>query len=392
MRAADVSIVTPTARTLLGRARAGLAIAAIVVAASLALLVLPQASYDDRVLGADNRGPEGSRALVSVLEDHGVDVEVLDDAAAVVDRADEATTVVVAFPSRMSLEIADAIAGLDSPVVYIGTEQLYGDAIPGLRADILFDEESGAPVGASCDAPAARAARTLPASTYGVGPDARGLVDSHWDLCFPQGTDVDGLAMYGYAQSTGAGPSRAVIADSAIVRNRSILDEGSAALALHAIGGTDRVIWYVADFSDSLSEAADVDAPWTIPLLVLGSAGLILIGAARGRRLGRLVPEELPAHVPAAETLIGKARLLRRAKARGRAADSLRASCAERLARSLGVAPSADANALAGALARAGVEPSRAHALLWGPAPTTDRDLVALIHDLDDLEKEIRHD
>ena len=96
--------------------------------------------------------------------------------------------------------------------------------------------------------------------------------------------------------------------------------------------------------------------------------------------------------VPAAETLIGKARLLRTQRAYGHAASALRSACASRIASSLGVSTSADRNALTQAFTLRGLPPTRYEALLWSPPPVNEAALVQLANDLDAFEKEIRHD
>lgn len=74
------------------------------------------------------------------------------------------------------------------------------------------------------------------------------------------------------------------------------------------------------------------------------------------------------------------------------AATALRSATASRIASTLGVAYSADREALVRAIEARGLPPSRYETLLWGPPPTSEADLVRLANDLDTLEKEIRHD
>jgi hypothetical protein len=106
-------------------------------------------------------------------------------------------------------------------------------------------------------------------------------------------------------------------------------------------------------------------------------AGLLL-ALARGRRLGPPVPEPLPVRVRGAETALGRARLYRRAKARGPALESMRFTIRGRFLRELGLPTSASRNALLNALAdRTGEDPAGLAAILYGPAPETDAELHA---------------
>ena len=178
------------------------------------------------------------------------------------------------------------------------------------------------------------------------------------------------------------------------MRNRAILDEGNAALALNAIGRTDKVAWYVVTSDDSMSKEDPVltESPYLAPAFLMVIGAVLLASLARGKRLGPLTPERLPVEVPAAETLIGKARLMRSQRSYAHAATALRSATASRIASTLGVAYSADREALVRAIEARGLPPSRYETLLWGPPPTSEADLVRLANDLDTLEKEIRHD
>ena len=130
---------------------------------------------------------------------------------------------------------------------------------------------------------------------------------------------------------------------------------------------------------------------WT--LLQLAIAALAL-AYWRSRRLGRLVNENLPVRVRAAETVEGHANLYRRASAHGRAAGLLRSAAARRIAVLLGL-PAGPAGRAPGTLvaplaARLGRPPEQVQAILAGDAPMTEAELVELTDQLDRLEQEVR--
>src|SRR5262249_36563896 len=114
------------------------------------------------------------------------------------------------------------------------------------------------------------------------------------------------------------------------------------------------------------------------------------VGCARGwraRGLGGLVREPLPVVVRAAETQEGRARLYRRARARGRAAATLRTACLRRLATRLDVPPEATPEIVAGLVATGtGTDPVLVHELLLGSAPADGAARVRLADRLDALE------
>ena len=81
---------------------------------------------------------------------------------------------------------------------------------------------------------------------------------------------------------------------------------------------------------------------------------------------------------------------MRSQRAYEHAATALRSASASRIATAVGVAHTADRETLTRAIEQRGLLTSRSTALLWGPPPTSEKELVRLAHDLDALEKEIR--
>jgi hypothetical protein len=131
---------------------------------------------------------------------------------------------------------------------------------------------------------------------------------------------------------------------------------------------------------------------WWMLLQLLIAA--VALAYWRSRRLGRLVSENLPVKVRAAETVEGHANLYRRASAHGRAAGLLRSAAARRIAPLLGL-PAGPAGrkpeSLVQAVAeRLGRPPEQVHAVLAGEVPMTEAELVRLTDQLDRLEQEVR--
>ena len=350
MKSRQVSIVTPTARERFSTARPMLLLIAITVIALLGSVFLSQMGYNSEPVGIRNRHGDGARALAQVLGNHGVSVrEVNADQAATVD---DDTTLVVIFPSRMSDSVAKAIETRTN-VVYVGLEEQYDSSSPylgGLRA--RRDWESPRVVTAGCQSEAATRAASLTSSAYTITGSAQG-----WVLCFSTTNDV-----YGYAEKIEDGRFRA------------------------------KVAWYSPTEKDTLGHGQDLstEAPFLAPAFLLTIGACLIAAVARGRRLGPLTPENLPIEVPASETVIGKARLMRSQRAYEHAATALRSASASRIATAVGVAHTADRETLTRAIEQRGLLTSRSTALLWGPPPTSEKELVRLAHDLDALEKEIR--
>lgn len=382
MKARQVAAVTPTTRERLSAARPGLILVAFTIIVLFAVALLPQADFNDSPVGIRNKGPNGARAFAQVLRSHGIRVREVSASQAV--SVDEDTTLVVVFPSRMKHTLAKRIE-TRANVVYVGLEEEFASGSPYMdKLESVRDWGSPHRASPGCSSQAAARAQALHTSRYMITGDTPG-----WQLCF----SADGSS-YAYAERSEPGRFRALIPDSARLRNRGITDGGNAALAINAIARTPKVAWYSPKESDDLTdggESAD-RSPYIAPAFLMVVGAGLLAAVAYGRRMGPLTSERLPVEVPAAETLIGRARLMRSQRAYAHAAKALRSATASRIATALGVAHTADRQTLTRAIEQRGLPASRSTALLWGPPPSSEAALVRLANDLASLEKEIRHD
>lgn len=132
----------------------------------------------------------------------------------------------------------------------------------------------------------------------------------------------------------------------------------------------------------------DAFPPWFWVLLIQLALAVLLLALWRARRLGPPVSEPLPVTVRAAETVYGRGRLYRRAKARGPTADVLRAAARERIAQLL--APPPGVSLVDATAAATGQDREQVEGLLDGPTPESDDDLRRLQSDLDALVEAVR--
>jgi hypothetical protein len=132
----------------------------------------------------------------------------------------------------------------------------------------------------------------------------------------------------------------------------------------------------------------DAFPPWFWALLIQLALAVVLLALWRARRLGPPVTEPLPVTVRAAETVHGRGRLYRRAKARGPTADMLRAAARDRLAQLL--TPTPEVSLVDAVAAATGRDPELIEGLLDGPTPESDDDLRRLQADLDTLVEAVR--
>ncbi len=219
-----------------------------------------------------------------------------------------------------------------------------------------------------------------------------------------------------------------VLGSPTFLTNDKLDSDGNAALALGLMTGaglpgdpSTSVTWY----QPSLDPAADPPGlldllpSWVWWATLQLTIAVAVLALWRGRRFGPVVEEPLPVVVPAAETVEGRARLYAAGKARGAAAEALRAGARARLGGALEHGGEPDPQGLVTAVAaRAGRQPGEVAALLYGSAvpggtaqtgtagappgqvpglgepvagtPGDDAALVRLADEIDRLEREVR--
>jgi hypothetical protein len=224
---------------------------------------------------------------------------------------------------------------------------------------------------------------------YDVRPGVRA------DVCFPaRGVPGAGSLVQLDGPGDRGNATVVVLGQADVLRNAYLADESNAALALRVLGHDRSLTWLVPDPvrlpSAGPASLRDLLPPWVGWAAVQLAIALVLALAWRARRLGPLVREPLPVVVRAGETLHGRARLYRRARAVDRAAATLRTAVLRRLGRRLAVPPDAEPDAVAVRVAQAtGRDLGNVRRVLIGAPPGDDRELVALADALDGLERDV---
>ncbi|MDO0927428.1 DUF4350 domain-containing protein [Streptomyces sp. TG1A-8] len=384
---------SPTARRVWARARGTvLAVVLILVAAVVIAAVRSQARHGE--LDPRSTDPRGSRAVAELLADRGVSTRVVTSLGAARAAAGPDTTLLVAVPDLLTprqqtrLHSATAASGGRTVLVAAGSWSVERLA-PGVTADPATS--IGSALEPDCALPAARRAGT--ADTGGIRYTTTHL-DA--DSCYPGERLATLLRL---PAATGDGDT-VVLGAPDILFNDRLDDRGNASLALQLLGSRPHLVWYLPSLSDPSATAPGEQKSFLdlLPSGWLWGTLQLFIAAAlaafwRARRFGPLVPERLPVAIRASETVEGRARLYRKANARDRAANALRATTRTRLAPLVGVpvsraqAPETLLPALSAHLHGAG---RPLETLLFGPPPGDDAALIALTDQLDALEREVR--
>ena len=357
-----------------------LALAVIVGVATLAsYLTAPRPGGP---MDPESTSPEGARALVTILREHGVDVIAADDIAAVENAARPDTLILVAqtfylfeddLLSRLASLPGDRllIAPVSrtrealAPEVKIGGTTTFGDSKP------------------DCDL---REATRAGAVQLGLGDAYEAAGDVPVTRCY-------GGALVRYIHD---GREVTVVSASDFMTNSGLLKQGNAALAMNLAGSHPRLIWYAPQHSEAGAESGGSaritdlipdQVIWVVLQLCLVVA---LLALWKGRRIGPLVAERLPVVVRASETVEGRGRLYRSRRARDRAADALRTAALQRMMPRIGLGHDAEPPAVVTAVAeRCGSSPQAVAHILFGPPPASDPDLVNLAHELDNIERRV---
>lgn len=371
-----------------------------ILAVGLLLIVtvvgtLTESQHSETPFAIDNPKHDGAQALARLLRQEGISVETVRSQEAAVRAAEPGTTVALLDAGLLTEDERSELARTGADVVVVGA--LYQD-LSGLTDPVeLTSSGHSAPADtvltSQCPDADAAAAESMAGSRgsvqLGEGTDSTDGTDATG--CFPldQGEDRTG---YAYATApTGGGGALRVIADADVITNSRLAEAGHAALAIRALGHHEHVVWFDASQQQIPTVWDTVSTPpWMPALLAQGVVVVCALAVVRGRRFGRIVAEDLPVVVHAAETTRGRGRLYRRAGARDRAAETLRSATALRLSRRLGLPRAAERDAVAHAAARAtGWPPGLVGDLLCGPVPSNDRALAGLAVQLDRLESEV---
>ncbi len=399
-------IMTPTVRRTVRRSLYwAIAVAGLVVLA-VVMLALNGAAREPQPFGADETAPVGSRAVVEVLRDAGVEVVAVDRLSAALDAVQSRSAAGddSGVPGTgVTLLVADVRAILDDeqwPQVLDAAEHLVlvqpsQPALDALRIDALTAGalavdadgvalEGGIELAAGCPLPAAQRAQSIRADGIGYST-LEGLV------CFDAGEAGAGLVRL--AAGDGAGSALrgdvTVLGAATVLQNGEITRAGNAALALGLLGEHETLVWYQPSPADaSAPSAAELSPDWLNPLAWLAVLVGLIAAFWRGRRFGPVVIENLPVTVKTTETMEGRARLYAREGSRLRALDALRVGTLRRLAEGLALGRGAGVDDIVAAVVGiTGRDAAGVRALLIDREPATDRELVALSDQLLELER-----
>ena len=356
---------------------------------------------DTGYLDPDAAEPGGSAALASLLSEEGVTIRRSLTTEAVAAGA-AGGTVLVTDPSLIGRSAATRVVGAaPRRVVLTGASPADLEAWPTPFGDLqLGDAETSEVSAPACGLREADRAGpvSFPGPAYLDAPATA-------QACYPVATDTDlqdpqsrppGHRLVVYPASAGV-PELVLLSSGAPLTNEYLADAGNAALAMNLLGHSEDLVWWLPSPTDPAltgdESPLDLLPDWVTLAWLQAMVAAAALAWWRGRRLGKVVTEPLPVVVAAAETTLGRARLLQTAGARGTAADHLRRHTLDMLCAAVGIAPAAPPEQIVAAVAdRCATPASTITDILYGPAPSSDRELVDLAERLRRLSEEVTHD
>lgn len=333
-------------------------------------------------LDPTSAAPDGTRALVQILQQQGVSVTVTSS------RADAIATLAAA-PATLVLPDAPALSDAAlGDLAAAGQDVVLID--PRSRSLRLLADDARA-VGVADDALVAPACVLGAADRSGDIRPRTVFAASGVESCYPA------AGGWGLLVAARDGGGRVAAVDgAALFTNDALAEDGNAALALNLLGSHPQVVWYLPTLADSDLSPSDptlgeLTPPWVSPVIVLLIVAAVGAALWRGIRFGPLVAERMPVSVRGEETSIGRAYLYERADDLPHVAGLLRRATTVRVARLLALAGTSSPEEVAVAVSAAtGIPGDRVRDILHGPDPSSRRDLAALAEKLHDLEVAVR--
>ncbi|GAB19294.1 hypothetical protein GOEFS_080_00060 [Gordonia effusa NBRC 100432] len=346
-------------------------------------------------LDPNNPGNSGAQALARVIASHGVDVEVVRNQRQFsgADRPGANTTVVVAGADPLTPYTAGKLRERIGGAARLVLLNPHSTTLTSLNLPATdWGSSSFSPsVRADCEAFGISASDVMTTSTRAYTITAPSAPST---ACFKvrSGSSQPDASNVLVLQSASSLPE-VVIASGEQFTNDKVTRLDNAGVAVRMLGGHDRLLWYVPSDKDvAPSEpTGPSDIPRAIgPLIALSFVALLAAMFWRGRRFGKLVVEPLPAVVKAIETTEARGRLYHQAGDIPRAASRLRNHTIVRITKTLGLPARTELDTVIDTAATAsGSDQAQLKALLSGPLPNTEEQLLQFANALSRIEEEV---
>lgn len=346
-------------------------------------------------LDPDNPEDTGLQALHRVLEQQGVDIDVVRTLSALEQTTvDSGSTVMVVDTGRLSVESAERVRSHSSSAGGLLVLAPRSNTATVFDLPLSVRSQSAGALEANCEDPRWRPGDELVGSDTLITLES-GVTDAV--VCFPPsasffagGTVAGSLVTF---PASSERPQTTVLGATTALTNGWITDGANAAIGIRLLGERDHLVWYIPEIlAGAEGEGAvglmDVLPEAFVPTVAMLAVTMVLVMVWRGRRLGPVVIEPLPAVIRSVETTRSRAAMYRRAKDRSRTLAALQYSARRRLAGRLGLPSGAAPGAVVQAVAERTGRPSGDVAqLLIDTNVADDASLVRRARELRTLEE-----
>jgi hypothetical protein len=356
-------------------------VVAVALILAAALIGLYQSRVERGALDPDGVTPDGSRAAATLLRANDVTVEEhhdVGDALGVAEDGD--ATLLVATPDLLSTASLERLARMPKSVRVVLVEP-FDLELKDLDLGIELREQQ---LAARTEPPGCDFAEAVSAGDAEVGA-----------MLYDAPTDATSCYRGALVVASREGGEVVVLGARDPLTNDRLDERGNAALTLGLLSAHKKLIWLLPSGPEGSAQARSLEPedllpPWARWVEIIMLVAAVLAVLWRSRRLGPPVAEPLPVVVRSAETVEGRARLYRRARARSEAYEALRAGALARVLPPLGLGREPDYRAVVEAIAeRTGRPMAHIYAALYGPPPADDVALVAAADSLDALVQDI---
>lgn len=337
--------------------------------------------------------PNGTRALVKVLKDQGVDVDLVFRAEDLPE-VDENTTVLVSKSPNFDDTVDEAIPDFvkqSGRAVFLNVSNLqmlgietYPDWVPRDFNTPAIDENCSDFFGQAREITPGQLVFT--SSTEYVPPPLR--------TCFK----TEDAYSVGIWPRTDAHPDYVWVLSEDMFTNQQITSHHNAAAALSLLGNNPHLVWFYPDPTGALIDPAEWGV-WSILPRWTYSVGLLLILTTlafmfwRGRRFGPLAYEKLPVTVKSSETVVSHGHLVHQTKDTGWAIKSLQRQAQRKIRKALLLPDEMREETFVSTVAqRVGRSDQEIYNLLFAPFTGNENQMVKRAKELDALIEEVVHD
>ncbi|MST49882.1 DUF4350 domain-containing protein [Mobiluncus porci] len=334
---------------------------------------------DDNQLSIHNPRPNGAMALAEVLKDRGVKVHDVYTPRDASQLGENDLLVITGVRDLSEKHLQTLMESPTTNVLFLGTFAQSNRLEPYVSAVGESNPDGLAP---RCKLPAAFEAGPLHGSRGSLEPLREPAA-----ACYEVAPGK--FAYLKFVRPGGLTVS--FLSEGKSAQNQEITKGSNAAFLLNLMQPADRVGWVVGRTFQLSSPSGAGASPDMVPpaftqALLLFFAALLVLGLAKGRRLGRIVKEELPVVVHGSETIQGRARMYRNMAAFETTAKHARSYTARKLGENLHLPTPLTAQALCWEVANyIDLPVPRVEEILLGRAPRNATELMGLLKDLNSL-------